>query len=1122
MIVIFVSECRKKSIKHTQRILDTYAYRIGRRTWQANMTEQGLAAVRQRLTKEATRSTAIACHVVTSRKQTELVWVVGNRRVFDSRGCVAVHRTRVTHPRKYNDGMWPHLPMLKDLARMAALWHDFGKASDLFQRSLQTRKSCDLLRHEWLSVCLFTAFVGERDDRAWLKDLFEVNHWFADDARLARWIEDAMRLARDPMANQSIDQPIAKWLKWLIVSHHLLPHPPKHTFNDDRAVDWNSIVADIKPQWGYHKAGDDEPSREAITQAFMFSGGLPTRSKDWRDAVVAGANQLLEHLNANVQSRWEHPSEIERPLLTLCRLTLMRGDHDYSGSNSVKLFKSDYPLYANTCRIIKDDRNVAPTSHLNQRLDEHLVGVAESTNRIAKQLPYLQSQLPVLEIPRELRKPSTGIFGWQTKAVDTIREKTHGRPSDRRSRPGTLIINTAGTGTGKTTANAKMLAALNPDDLRVAFTLGLRTLTLQTGDEYRERLQLRRSDMEVIIGSKAVKQLHESKVDHNDDHSLFGGPGSFDVPDEEFFYGEVDPHSEQQQKLQQMLQAPNDRRFLLAPFLICTIDHLISAVDGVRAGHQVIPMLRMLSSDLVIDEIDDYDTRDLIAVLRLVHLAGMMGRDVLISSATITPSIARAAFDAFHQGRRSFAAFQDASSSVEVLWTDEFKSKMEACNDGESFDQLHAEQMQRKAQRLAKGPVKRRGKVFAIGSRTQSISPSAIESPTMEQAERERHATWVSSMASAAIELHHVHRQIDPITSRRYSIGLIRTANIDPCVSVAMHLMDRELPAGVEVRLITYHSRHVLLMRSEIESYLGKLLYRRDDRVLADRYVRQHLDQSNANDVIFIVVASPVCEVGRDHDYDWTVAEPSSFRSLIQIVGRVRRHRGVSSLNEPNVYVANLNYRAYVRGEDAAFVMPGFEDTGFTREQKRRLRTKRIDELLDVAQLAVCIDSRPRIVPAKDLDPEGRLADLEHAVLGDILNSASRAAYSPHGWNTGCHYLIDTAQQATRFRASLEDCKLYLDAEPADDSMPFRLLEQGDGIGAPVKLPAIQLAKASLSRLWLPPMNYAEAIDLQSDRFGLDALTACKRFGELVVLDDMLEKRELIWAPQCGAFRDKD
>jgi CRISPR-associated endonuclease/helicase Cas3 len=47
-----------------------------------------------------------------------------------------------------------------------------------------------------------------------------------------------------------------------------------------------------------------------------------------------------------------------------------------------------------------------------------------------------------------------------------------------------------------------------------------------------------------------------------------------------------------------------------------------------------------MSSDLVIDEVDDFDGRDLIAIGRLIHHAGMLGRKVMISSATIAPDLA--------------------------------------------------------------------------------------------------------------------------------------------------------------------------------------------------------------------------------------------------------------------------------------------------------------------------------------------------------------------------------------------------------------------------------------------------------------------------------------------------
>ena len=69
---------------------------------------------------------------------------------------------------------------------------------------------------------------------------------------------------------------------------------------------------------------------------------------------------------------------------------------------------------------------------------------------------------------------------------------------------------------------------------------------------------------------------------------------------------------------------------LTAPVLVSTIDHLISATEGTKGGRQIPAMLRLLTSDLVLDEPDDFGLSDLPALCRLVHWAGMLGSRVLI------------------------------------------------------------------------------------------------------------------------------------------------------------------------------------------------------------------------------------------------------------------------------------------------------------------------------------------------------------------------------------------------------------------------------------------------------------------------------------------------------------
>ena len=130
---------------------------------------------------------------------------------------------------------------------------------------------------------------------------------------------------------------------------------------------------------------------------------------------------------------------------------------------------------------------------------------------------------------------------------------------------------------------------------------------------------------------------------------------------------------------------------------------------------------------------------------------------------------------------------------------------------------------------------------------------------------------------------------------------------------------------------------------------------------------------------MFIVLGSPVTEVGRDHDYDWAIVEPSSMRSLIQLAGRIRRHRA-GGCSTPNLRVFNTNLRHCRKPDEPAFCRPGFESSAFP------LTEHHLDRLLSTSERDV-IDARPRIVsvPAEQLRPHNRLVDLEHKRMRDTM-----------------------------------------------------------------------------------------------------------------------------------------
>lgn len=93
MMVTFVSECEKKALPKTRRVLDAFANRIGSRTWQTVITNEGLSAVKKLLRRTASKNTAVSCHWIRSRSRSELQWVIGNKDKFNTQGHVPVNFT---------------------------------------------------------------------------------------------------------------------------------------------------------------------------------------------------------------------------------------------------------------------------------------------------------------------------------------------------------------------------------------------------------------------------------------------------------------------------------------------------------------------------------------------------------------------------------------------------------------------------------------------------------------------------------------------------------------------------------------------------------------------------------------------------------------------------------------------------------------------------------------------------------------------------------------------------------------------------------------------------------------------------------------------------------------------
>ncbi|MEY4506415.1 MAG: type CRISPR-associated helicase Cas3 [Pseudomonadota bacterium] len=999
MNILLVSQCTKRALTETRRILDQFAERRGDRTWQTPITQQGLDTLRMLLRKTARKNTAVACHWIRGQNHSELLWTVGDAKQFNAHGAAPTNMTERNILRQDDENDWHTGHDIRLLAAMAALFHDFGKANDTFQAKLKGQaKLADPYRHEWVSLRLFQALVGQDDDAAWLNRLAD-----GADAVNPMWFANLVKDGIDtntsaPLAAMS---PLAQAIGWLIVSHHRLPFL-------DSAVERNfkQLGSALNANWCGSRTQPSEyedptAHQNALNGCWSFNARLPHHSARWRKRAATLAHRMLERpsLLRPAQS-WFQSNPYA---MHMARLTLILADHHFSSiDGDPKLRDESYKAWANTDR--KKDG-----SPFKQRLDEHLIGVEKYAHSIALSLPQFDASLPRITHHRAFKQRSVNArFAWQDKAFDLATALQE--PS---AVQGFFGVNMASTGCGKTLANARIMYALGHPQKGTRFTvaLGLRTLTLQTGDALRERMGLGSDELAVMVGGSAVRALHEIRKQQSEkneaadtalerllanagsesaqdllpfnthvhyDNALHSGPLSD-------YLGGNDP---QKQAAQQLLHAP---------VLVCTVDHLMPACEATRGGQHIVPMLRLLTSDLVLDEPDDFGIEDLYALTRLVHWAGLLGSRVLLSSATLPPALIQGLFAAYLAGRQSFQQNRGQPglpASVCCAWFDENgASSSEHANEA-SYLQSHKAFVQKRVAHLAAQrhtDQRRQAHIVPVDIRA---SESARDTPRIRR-------EYANTLLQAALGLHHQphNHTVDSAaphsngqssskaSTKRVSFGLVRMANIDPLIDVAIALHNMPLPDGVRLHLCVYHSRHPLLVRSGLEQRIDHALQRHGQDTdpaaqLRKPDVRAAIDAHPEADHLFVVLATAVAEVGRDHDYDWAVVEPSSLRSIIQLAGRVRRHRA-GAVAGPNIALLNCNLKALENPQGAAFTRPGFETSetvGFT------LQTHKLNDLLRHEEIEH-IDATARITQTQPLHATQYLSDLEHARLGGVMET---------------------------------------------------------------------------------------------------------------------------------------
>lgn len=1151
MNILWIAECSKKALQETRRILDQFGERKGERTWQTQITMDGLTTVRKLLRKTARRNTAVACHWIKSHGETELLWIVGNLRRFNDSGTVPTHTTSTDIIRADDENTWHSAEAMALVVSIAGLFHDAGKANAAFQAKLRgdkKSKGYEPVRHEWVSLRIFQALVADLDDEGWLTRLQQINA--SDEAlllanlKMDQPLKDGAAIQLTNPFLRRIDAemhplpPFALLVGWLIVTHHRLPDLLRSKTDDSNAYRLDSSAATQLTALMFRKNGfvlslnslnhlSQDWRTADFEKVWKLSGVTLLNSKTWCQRAHFLAQQALRQ-----QIRMPQQPVHDAFIAHISRMALMLADHIYSAMPPrLKWQDAKYKPVANTNRI---------TGKARQKLDEHNIGVSFYAARVIKALPGLRRELPSLAKHSDFTRPAQdALFRWQNKAADLAEGL-----AVVSARQGFFGVNLASTGCGKTIANAKIMYALSDkrQGCRFSIALGLRTLTLQTGDALAKRLHLDEDTLAVMVGSDAVRQLHALYQQESHDSSAQenqstdkrhiadsaaaimaaeqtpnarSGSESAESWLEDHHYVRYEGTLDDNTIGKWLQSSPNTLKMLSAPVLVSTIDHLMPATEAGRGGHQIAPMLRLMTADLVLDEPDDFDISDLPALCRLVNWAGMSGARVLLSSATLPPALIQALYEAYVAGRNLYRRHclpTDVREDICCFWADEFDVRHENTASAQTYASVHQEFVSRRAKRLLAQPeTPRRAEILAI-------SPAATANTKQAAAE-----TLADLIRQQIHKLHAQHHQLHS-SGKTVSFGLIRFANIDPLVAITQRVLQVAPPADTSIHFCVYHSRFPVAVRSAIEHELDTTLARhQSDAIWARPAVRDALQNSSVKHHIFIVFGSPVTEVGRDHDYDWAIVEPSSLRSVIQLAGRVQRHRR-TAVSEANIGLLELNFKALWQMNPAkpAFIRPGFENQNFN------LPSKSLFDVMDKADYAVP-SSVPRLTAPADLPEKsallqwrpGSLRMLEHARLRDALFGGRSVWYAELWWQQYAAWGA-ILQSKTPFRRSAQEITCTYRIEEADTPPQFQYFSL---TGHWISIDREKFCHETFqpAERCVPWMNYdtQTIYEALSEKLDLSMRQVSEKFGQVGIRKDMHESNQrLKYVKYFGVFFD--
>jgi CRISPR-associated endonuclease/helicase Cas3 len=913
--VVIVSRCEKKSARVSGRILDRYFWRIGHRTWRGRASNQCLDRVTSELRATASRATAVAFHEIkgTARSQHPIV-IIGSRGKFSDEGRAPVSTSPSSHPSAIPGGK--HLDTIRGIISVAIFFHDLGKATKIFQRKIRSAVDPkappapmgDPVRHEVFSAVTCDILFGKTPDKEIVQRIAaltpeEIDLAAGKAAAICYTLyRDCQNYGKDmvPLPLGYLEgegNAIARAICDLVLVHHRLPGA-NETFSSYRA--------------GMHVNLVDQSDFTVSEEDFHIHEGQPYWHEDTHLATLKRSiNRVsVKHFSEEIIS-------------FQARTAMMFADH--LGSAAKIATDSATGHVANSIM----DKDARDRARYADSLSTHIRRVQDKGRAVGHAVFSCQHVLPALDdktLPTRIHRPDPNTptdFAWQLEASEAAARMA----SDCEG--GFFGCLMAGTGSGKTRAAPTILAAAAMNDarserryFRMFLGLGLRTLASQSAREYVEDLGFSQDDVSVMIGTPPVKFRTEDVGSETGSESLSPIASWFDtetaegdIP-EDGSAGEHDwirslssnPDRFIPAAIEEIMSATGrDRskldRLIRTPVVCATIDHVMSVTSPMRSKH-LAPSLRIMTSDVILDEIDQYGAEDLSAIGRLAYHVGLSGRRLIIMSATVTEDVVTALFDAYRSGWQAYAAFREISPKINALVTSDISGGCVTRQGCRTIAPLYQSCAKKICKALEEKPPLRRAEVLPSVDSWEDLVPQID--------------TRISDLHDALAS------DVEGFTLSAGFVKLTRIAHVAA--------MAEQLPSGVvngRLRKVAcLHSNFPRISRAWMEENMQRAFKRKRGTENAGfvAFCLSHgiFDDARAagvRDIEIVFVTSPVLETGNDVDFDYAILDPTDLRSVVQSAGRVNRHRKIPAKGS-NVAILGT---PLVAMQDGRIAYPGVE-----------------------------------------------------------------------------------------------------------------------------------------------------------------------------------------------------